>query len=339
MPKPARKTNLVENLVREFPAASSTQLARLLLSRYPGTFSSEASARWYIRYIRGATGPRHKAARARAGGASLFRDPDLTTLTRWHIPAPIPDLYQPVPLPPDVRRWLIIADIHVPFHDPMALDSLLTWATAQRPRFDGLLINGDLTDCYNLSSWLRNPTTTDFSSECSATSTILRLLKDALRPRRFLWKAGNHEYRLDRFLFSHAPELLNVANISLSSILKLDELGIQWIPWGCPLTVGRLHILHGDEYPTAPVSPVNPARGAMLKTLGCTVVAHSHRTSEHSEPTIDGTTMTSWSIGCLCSLHPHYRPIQRWNHGFATLNTHPDWSVINHRILPGGQIK
>ena len=103
-----------------------------------------------------------------------------------------------------------------------------------------------------------------------------------------------------------------------------------------PIGVGKLLIIHGHEFGGGFSSPVNPARGAYLKAKDCVLMGHEHRTSEHTEQSALGTTVTCWSMGCLCNLRPAYRPFNKWNHGFATLDlSGPDWRIENKRIVDG----
>ena len=83
-------------------------------------------------------------------------------------------------------------------------------------------------------------------------------------------------------------------------------------------------------------SPVNPARGLFLKGYECAIESHYHRTSEHTEPTLLDKVITTWSLGCLCDLHPDYAPLNKWNHGFGLLYIDDKgWKFVNKRIVQG----
>ena len=82
-------------------------------------------------------------------------------------------------------------------------------------------------------------------------------------------------------------------------------------------------------------NPVNPARGAFLRAKACVVIGHLHQTSQHTEPNLFGVNLACWSVGCLCDLHPKYRPINKWNHGFGVLHTQDKWAIENHKIENG----
>jgi hypothetical protein len=47
--------------------------------------------------------------------------------------------------------------------------------------------------------------------------------------------------------------------------------------------------------------------------------------------------IASYSTGCLCQLTPRYARVNRWNHGFATLEAEKggDWDIRNLKIIKG----
>jgi hypothetical protein len=44
-----------------------------------------------------------------------------------------------------------------------------------------------------------------------------------------------------------------------------------------------------------------------------------------------------WSQGCLCDLHPEYARTNKWNHGFAVIETaaNREFEVLNYRVQDG----
>ncbi len=106
---------------------------------------------------------------------------------------------------------------------------------------------------------------------------------------------------------------------------------------------GAIHLnnlwgIHGHEYVGGISAPVNPARGLFLKAKVSTFQGHNHQTSEHTEPTLTGKMVTTWSLGCLSELHPAYMPLNKWNHGFAEVDLDPngeDFEFNNKRIFKG----
>jgi len=97
--------------------------------------------------------------------------------------------------------------------------------------------------------------------------------------------------------------------------LRLGELKIEMLKDKRPVKIGKLTVLHGQELPG--MGGVNPARATFTKTLANVLVGHYHRTSEHTEPTMNGDVINVHSMGCLCGMNPLFMPINKWNLGFA----------------------
>jgi hypothetical protein len=101
--------------------------------------------------------------------------------------------------------------------------------------------------------------------------------------------------------------------------------------------VGNLNIAHGHEFPSGISSPVNIARGLYLRAKANAICGHHHKTSSHTETNINDEIVITYSVGCLCELHPLYMPINSWNHGLAliTVTKDGDVDVQNKRIKDG----
>ena len=100
---------------------------------------------------------------------------------------------------------------------------------------------------------------------------------------------------------------------------------------------GKLTILHGHELGKSTFSPVNVARGLYTRAKDNAICGHSHQTSHHTEPNINGRVVACWSIGCLSELHPDYAPYNKYNHGFAHIKVFEDetFEVQNFTIING----
>ncbi len=319
--------DVTRSYCERYPTVPSLQLARILHREERALFHSVEGARRHVRYCRGATGALKRGQVERNGGL----------IARFDIPPPEPSTWRIVPLPEGIKRWLILADLHVPYHDANAIGVVMDWATRKENRCDGLLLNGDILDAYQLSSWLRDPRKRDFCGEMETAGKLLDAFRKHLKPKKIVWKAANHEYRFDRYMMQHAPELVGIAEFTIPTFMHLKERGVEWVERGLPMDYHALGILHGDEWRIGMTSPVNPARTAYLKAHECVIVAHQHKTSEHTEQTMHGVTITTWSLGCLSDLHPEYAPLNSWNLGFAVLDTRQNWRVENFRIS-GGEV-
>jgi hypothetical protein len=155
-------------------------------------------------------------------------------------------------------------------------------------------------------------------------------------------EGGNHEERLARNVWKDAPELACVRLpdgspcVDLGVLLDYDGFGIEGVGNKQPILLGEhLYVLHGHEFRAPMTNPVNPARGLFLRTKTNAICGDMHQTSQHTESGLDHTIST-WSIGCLCNLRPAYMPLNKWNHGFAVVESHRgSWSVTNHKIING----
>ena len=107
-------------------------------------------------------------------------------------------------------------------------------------------------------------------------------------------------------------------------------------PWTGVSEDGKnLTIIHGHELFNS-TAPVNFARTLQTNLGVCAIAGHRHQTSQHAFKTADDKHIHCWSLGCLCDMAPDYAVINRWNHGFATLELDKNtFQVQNLRIIEG----
>jgi predicted phosphodiesterase len=328
---------LAKDYVDKFKNTPSRQLARVLREEYPEVFVSFDSAYNKVRYYRGAKGvTRSNIGKEERVGSKLYaKDGEPTTPDKdARVPKSYAENWTHFHLPSEQRRWLVIADWHVPFHDETAVLKIAQHARAQGCK--GVLINGDFMDAYQLSKFERNPTERAFRDEVEDGKKMLGFINEFLEPDVFIWKLGNHEERYYRYLFDRAPELYGIEELEWENIFALDDHGVQLVGEQRPVVVDEsLYVIHGHEFSKNMLSPVNPARGVFLRGHACAVVAHSHIPSNHSEPDFGGQVTSCWSIGCGCNLHPKYRRMNRWMHGHGILNVDEQgkWEFFNYKLV------
>jgi hypothetical protein len=150
------------------------------------------------------------------------------------------------------------------------------------------------------------------------------------------YKLGNHDERLDTFVWRKCVELWGMENLQLHNVLDFEKFGIERIGDN-PILAGELPIFHGHELGKGIFSPVNPARGAFLRTKHTVLIGHHHQTSGHGESNMWHKYVFCWSQGCLCDMTPEYARINKWNHGFAFIDVCADssFNVTNYRIDAG----
>jgi predicted phosphodiesterase len=232
-------------------------------------------------------------------------------------------------------KALILSDLHIPHHDVKAIELALQYGIDNRA--DLILLNGDIIDCYSLSMYEKDPKLRDFPAEVRATKFFLAGLRKRFPNAQMVWRWGNHCERFEKYMRMKAPDLLGLPEFEWESIFGLKEYDISLIKDKRVVRLGKLNTLHGHELPTGISSPVNPSRGLFLRTKCSAICGHWHQASSHSEKNLEQKVITTWSTGCLCNLHPQYRPLNLWAHGFAfvEIDKNGGFQVENKRIIDG----
>jgi len=323
--------DLAKQYLRKFPSAPTNQIAKMLIRDHPLIFEDKEAARGLVRYYRGAHGARDKdklqdtdMIRSIEEGIELRYNP-------YGFPDAVDDAWTPMPLPIRRGRGVILADLHLPYHEVRALTMAFGWATKELYT-DFVVYNGDFFDFHGFSKFERDPEARKFSDDIKVANALLDATEKAFPSAQIILKLGNHDNRLRRYLRTKAPELFDLQDFLIEEQLQIRKRGAILVPHDVPLTVGRLNILHGHEIRS--FSAVNPARGMFLKSLECTISAHLHKTSQHTSVTMMGRNITCWSLGCLCNLHPEYARINDWNWGCAGITVDgTDFEIDNRRIF------
>lgn len=298
---------IIRNYVKRFPRGSSRSIARMLMRDEPLLFLNFETTRTEVRKIK----------------KELNVESKPVTLKAINNHYPIIEIE-------GRNKILILSDIHIPYHNEYAINTILDL----KEKFDIIVLNGDIIDCYALSRWERDPRKRFFKDELEAAILFLKLLRNKYKNSRIIYKFGNHEERHQRFIFYKAPELYGIDEISLASLLKLHDFGIEWYENKERIKAGELFILHGHEYKQWGYNQVNPARTMYLRTKKNTIFGHYHQVSSHQEPNIEGKVTACWSTGCLCDLHPVYMPLNRWSLGYAVVETENNNNfVVDNRII------
>lgn len=233
-------------------------------------------------------------------------------------------------------KWLFLFDVHIPYHEPKAVEAAIQFGKDQK--VTGVFFPGDLQDCAAVSFWQSNHKR-NFDKELEMFIDFLDFIEQEFPTQEKVWLPGNHEYRLDRYYQSKAPELIGMPLIAFDTVLALEHRKITRLEYKQIVMAGKLPVIHGDEFRVS--QAVNPARGLLLKAQSWAMCGHYHKTSEQPGKNLMGTLLTCWSVGCLCDLSPDYNPYgNNWNHGFAIveIDEKGNFEVHNKRILPSGRV-
>jgi predicted phosphodiesterase len=324
--------------LKKYPNVPSMTLARGLYARFPQEFPTVNAARQSIRYRRGQNGKRMRERRKVK--KELFK-PEGSTSPFESLPVGLKEYDDWTPYNVEGNYVLVIADTHVPYHDKAALEIALE--QGYKKGVDTILMLGDWFDFYSVSNWIKDPRRRNFAAEIQTSYEMLATIRDVFGDSmRIVAKVGNHEERLERYMKVKAPELLDVEVLKIDTLFNRGgrhdntDLGITVVGDKRIVKIGNLNCIHGHEFGQTMFSPVNPARGLYLRGKETALCAHYHQTSEHSETTMTGDATVCWSVGCLSDMHPDYRPINKWNHGFALVRRDGnDFYVKNRKIIDG----
>jgi len=320
------KQEIVDKALKDFPETATTTLAKMLFKQHPAVFTKLDNVRAMIRYRRGNKGEANRQ-KAKKNHSKTFR-----TNGKAGYKIPVSDKKDRADYKLVKGKWLILSDIHIPYHDEEALEIALSHGEEQG--IEHIYLNGDTCDCYNISSYQRDPEERDLSNELTKTRQFLGHLRYRFPKARIVFKIGNHEERWERYLYHKAPELIGVANFELYYVLDFNKYGIELVSSRQKAKAGKhLTIIHGHEVRN---TGVYPARTLLQRTHVCSIAGHNHRTSTYGEKDADGKIIGSWTSGCLSELSPDYMPINQWNLGFIILEFDgKDFTVHNKRIING----
>ncbi len=214
---------------------------------------------------------------------------------------------------PKYKKVLFVPDIHAPFHDNQALRCLYSFISWWNP--DEIFILGDTIDFYPLSNFEKNPDRIfKLQQDINEGKAILYKIADLAPRARKVFIPGNHEYRLERFLWTKASELSGLDGLKLENLLELKRIGYQYAPQGRINYKGTI-IKHGD---IVRKFAGYTAKGEFENTGLSGVSGHTHRLAVHSI-TNEAGHFQWMEAGCLCKLEQEYMrgKTPNWQQGFG----------------------
>lgn len=163
------------------------------------------------------------------------------------------------PTPKAVRQkerpvtTVVLADLHVPHHDPVALGCALGLIKELKP--DRVVLNGDFMDLESLSRHPKSrPDLSRLASEFYAANLILDSIQAAAGSAEIYLLEGNHEARATRFA-NEFGQLDGVLSVPVGLYIEAREdyhraasdlRGIRWVPLRLqPFAIGGVSYLHG----------------------------------------------------------------------------------------------
>jgi predicted phosphodiesterase len=198
------------------------------------------------------------------------------------------------------EKVLFVSDIHAPYQDNTAIRAMIAFAKEFKP--DRIILMGDVIDFYALSSFSKDPIRAlKLQKELDEAVSVLRIIRREFPKAKIDFLKGNHENRLQRFLWNKASELSGLRNLTLPNLLKFDELNIIYHSTGRMKYRGKV-VKHGNivrKY------SAYTARGELDSTGISGFSVHTHRAGVHFQ-TNEGGKHFWYEFGCLCKLNAEY---------------------------------
>jgi predicted phosphodiesterase len=236
-----------------------------------------------------------------------------------------PPKYSPTERIEEGERILevVASDIHYPYQDAAGYELFLEVVTDLQPNI--LVLLGDIMDAYAVSAHDKDAnraTPAAFKEELVYARTKLGELRDRLPNTRIIYKEGNHETRLSRYITKNAAVLSNLSVLTLPELLSLNELKIEWIPNDGRLRIGKMWHIHGNEIAGGGMSP---ARLKYTRMQCNFIFGHHHQRDKFRPRAYDGSQHGAYANPCLCDLEPEYaHHTHNWSLGFTIIDHDTD---------------
>ena len=322
------KTKLASDYAKRYNGKlKKAAIARKLYEDYPDIFKNSEDARLQIRRVTQAAGdPNWNMNRMKeehkVKWVTKLPKPEANDFSRVHV---------------NEKRIGILSDIHFPYYDEQALNAAINYLIDFDP--DCIILNGDIIDCYHLSNFEKDKRQRSFKYEIDMLAAFFVELRELFPTQRIIYKLGNHCERYEKHILQQIPDLVELELFNFENVIQAKKYNIDVVKNKRVIKIGKkLNVLHGHEIKGGLTAPVNPARGLFLRAKASTIAGHNHQTSEHVESDLNGNIIGCWSTGTLSELHPAYMPINKWNHGFCTvevIDKDGNFKVNNLKIIKG----
>lgn len=218
-------------------------------------------------------------------------------------------------------KYVFLSDWHIPDHNRALIKPIFNFLSDYKP--DIVYILGDFLNCTTISKYDQDPYYhVSFVDEINEGIKILDKLASVVRKAnknvRIVYKAGNHEARLQKYLAQSAQlaelkvkgEYVN----SLPHLMELREKGIEWEEYLESKDYHDVLFEHGDMVRQ---HSAFTAKGMLEKRGQSGINGHTHRLGSYHKR--QGKRQLFWyEIGCLCNLNPNplytYKP--NWQNGY-----------------------
>lgn len=213
------------------------------------------------------------------------------------------------------KTELVMADLHIPYHDPLAVEAILAYAEPLRP--DIITLLGDTIDFYQISTFTKNPKQRGVASEIQATRDFLDELRFRFPGAQIIYKRGNHEERLDRYIMQNAGNIYELVDDLLTSKLGFADFRVDYHEH--PFRIGKLWHMHGHEHMSKMTNAEHICNVVWKYVHDHFICGHYHRNQEKTyKRGLSGETFWGGVIGYGAG-YMEYAHLNTWNQGFGVI--------------------
>jgi len=198
---------------------------------------------------------------------------------------------------------LLIAggDSHHPMNDKSRCEVFLDDIRRRQP--DAVVLMGDIWDAYRIARFTHTmkdaPNTLE---ELDSVQRFLYWVRKAAGPARVVYLKGNHELRLDKHMADRVPEIYKLEAANLPELLKLADIGIEWVDDHDDLVMDGVTYRHGD---IVRKDPGKTALEYVSRYAASYAIGHCHRMAT-VQKRVGDSVLTGIECGCLCSMKAAY---------------------------------
>lgn len=210
------------------------------------------------------------------------------------------------------------------------------------PESGTLRVGGDWIVLDSLSSWEKHKKllmeNRRYDLDIKQGRAELDRLRMSCPDARIIFFEGNHEYRLPRHIEEH-PEMEGKLDVKMD--LRLEDMGIEWVPYNEIVRIGRVCYLHGTKW--------NKyfARSTLEMIGQSCVFGHAHRYQVWTQRLrYDQQPHIALGVPCLCAESEAWRRKALTDHmqGFCLVEYRADGTfqptvltVIKGKMSWGGK--
>jgi hypothetical protein len=234
-----------------------------------------------------------------------------------------------------MKRTVVVPDLQVPYHDPVAVKNVASYIKAVRP--DSVVTLGDEIDLPQISRWTENTPgwyeQTLAADRDEAVEVLWSLVEHSKEAHMI---RSNHTDRLYNVIMKKIPAFLALPELRFEKFMKLDELGITYHKK--PYAVARgIIAVHGDEQSVKPTPGLTALEAARRHGISV-ICGHTHRAGQSAFTEASGgrigRILRGWEGGHLMDVRQaHYtKGTMNWQQAFIVIEeigTNVQVSLIN----------